>query len=241
MFKKLPDTPPPDPTPEKDPPFSNPRSNGKRRTAEQKAILNQRIEQVRGLLRLSVTRGEIKRMMSKAWGIKSRCVEPYLTEARKRNIEHIGPSEDDLLAQSLDYWAKKKQEFERESKKARDRIEQAETELEAANETLESAFVSAEIAREANKRRTLSARILFEAHKTLERSESRSMDVQRTMDSLLGLGRQSARNDDSQTSSSYQAPNPVDTMTSVEQIEYLRKMHAEVLARKANPPDAVTA
>jgi len=187
-FKKRPNGEIQNPTPDIEPPFFNPKSNGKRRSPEDKAIINQRIEQCRALLRLSMSRGDIKRTLARAWGIKPRSVEKYVSVARKRNRNFLASSEDELLADSLAWWIGKKQDGERTAKKARDRADYAEDEISAADETLhDGVMTSKEIMREANKRKAIATKILEDSRRLLLGIEDRLITYQTRIDDLTGI------------------------------------------------------
>lgn len=91
----------PDDTPEPEP---KPRAT--------KAEMDARIEQVRGMLILNMTKGDIKRKMRTEYGLKHGQTERYLRYARNRNLESIAKSEDEALSESMSYWSKKKQDAE---------------------------------------------------------------------------------------------------------------------------------
>lgn len=183
-----------DPTPDREPPNPNAKyakGTGKpRRTAEDKAILNQRIESVRSLLRLGMTSGDIRRAMAPVWNVKPKSVNRFIGFARKRNLEAIEESEDTLLAASIGWWMETKRNAMQTASKAAKRVEHAETEIEEATEVLNS-DASDELRSEAVQRLKIAAKILDDARRTGYTARKEAMDCQDRYDKLLALGKPS--------------------------------------------------
>ena len=77
-----------------------------------------RLEETRALLRVLMSDSEIKRTLSKAWKVKPRLVEVYLSRARAINRSVVEISENQVLADTVNYWAKRLQNAEVEVQKA---------------------------------------------------------------------------------------------------------------------------
>lgn len=143
-----------------------------RTKAEQHAI----IEQIRRMLVLGMTDGEIRRKISEEQKMKRQSVIPYITAARKRNREFLGTSNDDNLADSLGYWTRKKQEAEQMLGVARKGIADAEAMLKDESD---------KDAPDAELYDAINARIEG-LRKTVYAQEQFSRDAQREIDRLKG-------------------------------------------------------
>lgn len=150
-----------------------PRKRAQQRTkGEQHAIT----EQVRRMLVLGMTDGEIRRKVSEEQKMKRRSVIPYITLARKRNREFLGTSNDDNLADSLGYWTRKKQEAEQMLGAARKGISDAEAMLK---DESDKDAPDAELFDALNNR-------IEGLRKTVYAQEQFSRDAQREIDKLKG-------------------------------------------------------
>lgn len=72
-----------------------------------------RIEQVRAMLRLGAPKSDIKKSLSVIWKVRPTTVEKYIPLARERNREVLEITEDDALADSISSWSKRLQDAAR--------------------------------------------------------------------------------------------------------------------------------
>lgn len=117
-----------------DSPPKKPRKKSHRPTRDE---IENRVNQIRKMLRMNMSDGDIKRALSKEWGIAKHNVLTFIRLARKRNASMLDPGEDQHLATSLAHWSRKQQEaehtiqIERNSQeKARKSIDLAEAEID---------------------------------------------------------------------------------------------------------------
>ncbi|MCC7422551.1 MAG: hypothetical protein IT428_19905 [Planctomycetaceae bacterium] len=103
--------------------------------AERAAVREQRVEDVRKLMILHHSDGDIKRMLAVKWDVKPRYVERYLCVARARNREALGRDEVACRADSIGWWTEK--------------LSEKEAQLRAAQVDFNNATITADRARRA--------------------------------------------------------------------------------------------
>lgn len=152
---------------------------------------DQLIEQIRGLLRLNFTKGDIKRhvrQLREKRGVvplSNKTVEKYISHARKRNLQILDLNEDEALADSIALWSRKQQEAEAESGRAKEMLRRQETSYDAAEQERDEAETDA--ARElAEKSLQRIARVMEHLRRTITTAELTVQSCQDRIDRLRG-------------------------------------------------------
>ena len=162
------------------------KTNVRKRTTEESLIINQRIEQCRGLLALSMSVDDIRRTVSPAWGIAPKSVNRYLVLARKRQQKILNRKPEELKADSLTYWSRKLQDAEqRKTRGVREMEKAIEFEIKA-KEMLNKAGDDSEQIRLASEVLHTSSRMKEHARKTIQAGEIQAQAVQDRIDRLVG-------------------------------------------------------
>lgn len=108
------------------------------RTPEQRRLIHGRIEEVRGLLALSMTTGDIRRALSAKWNIHPMSVWKYIKLARARQLELLGRDANELKSDSLQYWTRNLQSAASRQTRAYRELEKADKMQEKAETMMEN-------------------------------------------------------------------------------------------------------
>jgi len=79
----------------------------RKRTKEQSRLINHRIEEIRGLMSLSMCQEDIARSCAMAWSISRKSVYKYIVIARKRQNAILDRQPLELKSDSLSFWSTK--------------------------------------------------------------------------------------------------------------------------------------
>lgn len=189
---------------EVDPRFADDPLNSKGQPRRQvthadRELFDRRVEECRMLVRLNMTPGDIKRRLSKAWGVAPRTVERYLKVAAKRNRGILAPDEDQALADSLAFWSLKQQDAEATIQRERAMLNKANDTIHNASEERDEIEVRTSRAdREPadNERLQIlemrignAVAIREQCRRAIYSANHNSLDVQREIDTLKGNAR----------------------------------------------------
>lgn len=167
-----------------------PRKNAPKCTPEER---EERIEWIRGLVRLNFNAGDIKRMGARKWNLKRKTVQEYISFARERNRNSLDDSEDQMLADALSYWSKKQQMAEAKIKREREIESKTHATLEATNKEIDE--IESELTPDnpqtdrleiLEMRRRSSITLIEHCRRATFSAEQTSQDSQREIDRLKG-------------------------------------------------------
>ena len=174
------------------------RAEGRRRklTPEKRKARNQRIEEVRTLMSLNYSDGDLKRMLAERWAkvlpdgtrkpMRPRSVEQYLTVARERQRELLGRPAPDARADSLDFWRRKQQEAQGRAAQGREEMRLAQESIKKAEAVLDDHKAKDEAKEIAAIRLKAAVTRQDHARRTIWAAEQQVREDQGVIDKLLG-------------------------------------------------------
>lgn len=112
------------------------KKQNRRRTAEERQLVNQRIEEARGLLALSFSTGDAKRALATKWNMSPHGVVKYIKIAQKRNQGLLEKNERELKGDSLTFWSRKLQEAAARYQRGQNELRDAYDRLKKVDELL---------------------------------------------------------------------------------------------------------
>lgn len=158
----------------------------KRDPARRKQIRN-RIEEVRGMLAIGMSMGDIKRVCSERWGVKERSVEKYHNVARKFNRQVFQTSHEDAKADSQRFWTMKIAQLQSERVEAKRLIQNGQRMMAEANALLDSGELTPFARLQALKLLKDGERIEGKGHYRIGTIENHIHSVRMRLDKILGV------------------------------------------------------
>lgn len=110
--------------------------NGGRPPRATREEVETRIETIRQMIVNGHTFGDIKRSLSKAWGISRQSIHVYISKARKRNKQSLRITGDEAAATSIAFWVRRQNEAAADAISLRERMAKNEAEMTAWKEQM---------------------------------------------------------------------------------------------------------
>jgi hypothetical protein len=162
------------------------RTRKNKRSPERVKQINQRIEECRGLMCLMMSRGDICRTLSRAWGISSKSVDRYYDEARKRQLQILDTTQEDLKGNSLSFWVNKLRIAESQRAKAQKDIDAGQEFARQAKLSMDKMDLNVDTLRQLDNILKRAQRMIQNGHQNVANAEATARSIQDRIDKLSG-------------------------------------------------------
>ena len=135
---------------------------------------------------LMMSRGDICRNLAKSWKVSSYTVERYYDQARKRQIQILDNTPEELKGNSLNFWGRKLQEAISQRDKASKDIEEGREFARQAKTALEKMDINTETLRQLDNIMKRAERMIKNGHSNLANADATARGIMDRLDRLAG-------------------------------------------------------